>query len=213
MKSYGRLTAGLIVGWFVFALAASALQVFKNDSNRVGIAVAIAALVPILVFSLWFAGSEKFRQFTLSLSPHALTLAQSWRIMGFIFVLLEAKGVLPAVFAWPAGYGDMVIGATATLVAWKLATPNHRGTFILWQALGITDLVNAVALGTTARLLNPQSTSMGAMTVLPLSLIPTFLVPLFFIFHVICIAQAKAWVAKPNLNEGKNRRVEAAFGD
>jgi hypothetical protein len=31
------------------------------------------------------------------------------------------------------------------------------------------------------------------MTVLPLSLIPTFLVPLFMMLHVICIAQARAW--------------------
>ena len=31
------------------------------------------------------------------------------------------------------------------------------------------------------------------MTVLPLSLIPTFLVPLFAIFHIICIAQARSW--------------------
>lgn len=213
MKNYGKLTGGLIAGWFLLALAASALGVYKNNSNRIGVAVAIAALVPILVFSIWFAGSEKFRQFTLSLNPRNLTLAQSWRIVGFTFVLLEAKGVLPAVFALPAGYGDMAIGATATLVAWKLANPNHRGSFILWQALGIADLVNAVALGTTARLLSPEGASMAAMTVLPLSLIPTFLVPLFFIFHVICIAQARAWVAKPELKEGKNRGVEAVFGD
>ncbi len=31
------------------------------------------------------------------------------------------------------------------------------------------------------------------MTVLPLSLIPTFLVPLFLMFHVICIAEARTW--------------------
>src|ERR1700681_3208133 len=80
MKSYARLTYGLIAGWFVFALAASALQIFKTDSNRIGFAVAIAAVMPILAFSLWFAASEKFRQFTLSLNPRSLTLAQSWRI-------------------------------------------------------------------------------------------------------------------------------------
>jgi len=34
---------------------------------------------------------------------------------------------------------------------------------------------------------------MVAMTVLPLSLIPRFLVPLFLIFHLICIVQARAW--------------------
>lgn len=213
MKSYRILTSGLIAGWFVLALAASALQFFKNGSNRIGFEVGVAALAPILVFSLWFAVSKRFRQFTLSLNPSILTLAQTWRIVGFTFVLLEAKGVLPGVFALPAGYGDMAIGATATLVAWKLANPDHRGSFILWQALGITDLVTAVFLGTTAALLRPYGPSTAAMTVLPLSLIPTFLVPLFVIFHVICIAQAKAWVAKPSLREGENKRGETDFGD
>lgn len=193
MKNYGKLTAGLIVGWFIFALSASGLHLFRNDSNRVGLAVALAALTPIVVFSLWFAASEKFRQFGLSLNPRTLTLVQSWRILGFVFVLLQAYSVLPAIFALPAGYGDMAIGATASLVAWKLANPGHRSTFIFWQVLGIADLVMAVSLGTTARLLSPHGTSMVAMTVLPLSLVPTFIVPLLLIFHVICIAQARAW--------------------
>ena len=190
---YGKLTAGLIAAWFLFALSASALHWFRNDANRVGLAVAFAAVVPILVFALWFAASEKFRQFTLSLNPQLLTLAQSWRIIGFTFVLLEARGVLPAIFALPAGYGDMAIGMTATFVAWKLANPIRRNSFVVWQLLGITDLVAAVGLGTTARVLSPHGPSMVAMTVLPLSLVPTFLVPLFLIFHVICIAQARGW--------------------
>jgi hypothetical protein len=202
MKSYAKLTTALIAAWFVLALAASALQVFKNASNRIGPAVAIAAVVPLLVFAVWFAGSEKFRQFTLSLNPGTLTLVQSWRVIGFTFVLLEAKGVLPGIFAFPAGYGDMFIGLTATFVAWKFAEPGHRAGFILWQALGMLDLVTAVGLGTTARLLAPQGAPMVAMTVLPLSLVPTFLVPLFFILHVICIAQASAWAAKPKLSGG-----------
>ncbi len=183
----------LIAGWFIFALSASALHLFRNDSQRVGIAVAIAALMPIMIFSLWFSTSESFRQFALSLNPRILTVAQSWRIIGFPFLLLQVRNLLPAVFALPAGYGDMAIGATATLVAWQLGSPSHRNSFILWQALGITDLVTAVSLGTTARLLDPSGPSMLPLTVLPLSLVPTFLVPLFLIFHVICIAQARAW--------------------
>jgi hypothetical protein len=197
MKNYGKLTTGIIVLWFIFALSASALHLFKNDANRVGVEVAIAAVTPIVVFSLWFALSEKFRQFALSLNPRTLTSLQSWRFVGFTFVLLEARGVLPAIFAWPAGYGDMAIGVTASFVAWKLADADHRNSFILWQMLGILDLVNAVGLGTTAGLLSPQGPSMAAMTVLPLSLIPTFLVPLFLILHVICIAQARGWKVSP----------------
>jgi hypothetical protein len=208
MKSYGKLTTGLIVSWFLFALCASALHLFRNDSNRIGLAVAIAALVPLLVFSLWFAASDRFRQFTLSLNPRILTSAQSWRIVGFTFVLLEARSALPAVFALPAGYGDMAIGATAAYVAWKLADPSHRSVFILWQVLGIVDLVLAVSLGVTAGLLDPQGPSMAAMTVLPLSLIPTFLVPLFTMLHVICIAQARTWIAATTPNRQAARPLQ-----
>jgi hypothetical protein len=87
----------------------------------------------------------------------------------------------------------MLIGVTAGFVAWRLAEPAHRNSFIFWQVLGILDLISAVSFGTTARLIDPQGPSMAAMTVLPLSLIPTFLVPLFMMLHVICIAQARAW--------------------
>jgi len=195
MNKYGKISAGLLVVWFVSVLSASALDLFKNGSGRFGLGVAVASLTPMVVFSLWFAGTEEFRRFTLSLNPRILTSIQSWRILGFTFVLLEARNVLPSVFAWPAGYGDMTIGATAAFVAWKLADPGHRGSFILWQMLGILDLVTAVSLGTTAGLLVPHGPSMVAMTVLPLSLIPTFLVPLFLMLHVICIAQARSWKA------------------
>jgi hypothetical protein len=64
-----------------------------------------------------------------------------------VFVLLAAQGVLPAMFARPAGYGDILIGLTAPFVAWKLSNPGHRGSFILWQALGILDLVRRWAWG------------------------------------------------------------------
>jgi len=206
MKTYGKLTAGLIAAWFIVALSASALRLFTNDANRFGLAVAFAALTPIILFFLWFAASAKFREFVLSLNPRILTFIQAWRILGITFVILEARGVLPAIFALPAGYGDMAIGVTAPFVAWKLVSPSHRSGFILWQFLGMADLVTAVTLGTTAGLLSPHGPSMVAMTVLPLSLIPTFIVPLLLIFHVICIAQARAWKGASG-DFGQTRRL------
>lgn len=193
MKQYGKTVTALISAWFLFALVGSALQLFRNGSERIGVAVAIGASVPLVTFALWFGISRTFREWTLSLNPQVLTFAQTWRVLGLVFVLLEARNRLPAVFALPAGYGDIFIGITAATVAFKLATPEHRSTFMLWQVLGITDLVFAVGLGTTARLLDAHGASMLPMTVLPLSLVPTFLVPLFLMFHVICIAQARRW--------------------
>ena len=118
---------------------------------------------------------------------------QSWRIVGFVFLVLAAYGILPRLFALPAGWGDIVIGATAPLVALKLANPGHRRSFIAWQLLGMADLVTAVTLGTLAGVIDPHGVAASAMTVLPLSLIPTFGVPLFMMLHVICIAQAARW--------------------
>ncbi len=195
MSNYGKTVSGVVVVWFVGVLSGSALHLFENGAGRFGAGVALAALTPLVVFSVWFAASEEFRKFALSLNPRVLTSVQVWRIVGFTFVLLQARNMLPGIFAFPAGYGDMFIGATAGFAAWKLAEPAHRGSFIFWQALGILDLVTAVSLGTMAGLLDPRGPSMAAMTVLPLSLIPTFLVPLFLMLHVICVAQARAWKA------------------
>jgi hypothetical protein len=208
MNKYGKIIAGLLAVWFVAVLTASALDLFKNGSGRFGLGIAVAALTPMVVFSLWFAGSVGFRQFALALNPRILTSIQAWRMVGFTFVLLGARNVLPSVFAWPAGYGDMTIGATAAFVAWKLAEPARRGSFIVWQMLGILDLITAVSLGTTASLLVPQGPSMVAMTVLPLSLIPTFLVPLFMMLHVICIAQARRWKAAAQASHQATRPLQ-----
>jgi hypothetical protein len=125
MKNYAKVITSLIVVWFIFALSASALHLFKNDANRIGLGVGISAITPIVVFSLWFAASGSFRLFTLSLDSKALTSAQAWRTIGFVFLPLEARNLLPGIFAFPAGYGNMAI-VTAAFVAWKLADPAHR---------------------------------------------------------------------------------------
>jgi hypothetical protein len=120
-----------------------------------------------------------------------LTFLQAWRIAGLAFLALYSYGLLPGLFALPAGLGDIAIGATAPLVAMRLANPDHRKSFILWQLLGIADLVTAVTMDTTARLIEPHGIATSPMTVLPLSLIATFAVPLMFVLHILCIAQAR----------------------
>lgn len=193
MSKYAKLTGGIIAAWFVFSLAASALQIYTNAPNRPPLPLGLAALTPIILFLAWFFSSAEFRQFALSLNPRTLTVVQSWRIEGFTFLALAAYGILPGLFAFPAGWGDIAIGVTAPFVALGLALPGHRKSFIFWQILGIVDLVSAVTLGTLASVLNPHGVGAGAMTVLPMSLIPTFEVPLFLILHIICIAQAVRW--------------------
>ena len=203
--NYGRLTAGIIAAWFVFALSASALHVFETKPGVPPLPVGISALAPIIVFLIWFAASTSFRRFALALNPGTLTFVQSWRIAGLAFLTLYAAGLLPGFFALPAGWGDIAIGTTAPWAALKLTNFSRRRGFIFWQILGMLDLVIAVASGTTAGLINPHGVPTAVMTVLPMSLIPTFAVPLFFILHIICIAQAWEW------KESRNSDIEKQF--
>ncbi len=193
MSNYAKFIASLVGGWFALSLVASALHLYNTGPGQPPLPLGIAALTPLVVFLVWFAASPRFREFSLSLSPRLLTLVQSWRVLGFVFVVLAADRLLPKAFALSAGWGDIAIGATAIWAALKLATPDRRRAFLAWQFLGIADLVNAVLLGTLSGLIDPHGISTGAMTVLPLSLIPTFGVPLYIILHMICIAQALRW--------------------
>jgi hypothetical protein len=193
MSKYAKLSAGVLAAWLVFSLFSSALHLYMNAPNKPPIALGLAVVTPIVLFLVWFASSPGFRQFVLSLSPRTVTLVQSIRIAGFVFLVLGSYKILPAFFALSAGWGDIAIGATAPFAVLWLANPAHRKSFILWQVLGITDLVNALALGTLAGVIDPHGIPTGAMTVLPMSYIPTFAVPVFLILHIICIAQARRW--------------------
>jgi len=193
--NYGKLTGGLIAAWFAASLRASALHLLTRPPGQPPIPLLLAVLTPIAVFSIWYLRSKAFREFALSLNPQLLTIVQTFRIVGFVFLVLFSYNILPGMLALPAGWGDIAIGATAYLAASRLI-PHYRRGFIAWQLLGVLDLVVAVSMGGAANFIDPHGISTAPMTVLPLSLIPGFLVPLFLILHIICIAQARRWPAQ-----------------
>jgi len=195
MSKYAKLSAGLLAAWLVFALSSSALGLYIAPANTPPIALGLAVVMPVVLFLVWFASSAGFRQFILSLSPRTVTLVQSVRVAGIVFLALGTYKILPAYFALSAGWGDIIIGATAPFAALMLANPAHSRGFIFWQFLGIADLVNALALGTLSGVIDPHGIPTAAMAVLPMSYITTFAVPVFLILHIICIAQARRWPA------------------
>ena len=126
-----------------------------------------------------------------------LTAVQAWRFAGFGFLALFAYGVLPGSFAWPAGLGDMAIGLTAPWLALILASrPAFAASrlFVLWNLLGILDLIAAVGTATINQILATGAAgevTVAPMAQLPLLLVPAYLVPLFFICHLTALFQAR----------------------
>jgi hypothetical protein len=190
LTSVRNLTVAVLVVWFLLALGGSLLGVFDSEP-RPPLPLGLAAVVPVAVFAACYLTSAAFRGFVSSLDPRLLTLAQTWRIGGIVFVLLYLRGLLPGVFALPAGWGDFAIGITAPLVAWYWKPPFPTKTFVAWNVLGTLDLVLAVTLGVLSSA-TPVGVMAGDVTTrlmgqFPLSLIPTFFVPLLLILHLISL--------------------------
>jgi hypothetical protein len=132
---YAWLTSGLVVAWFVVCFVASAQHLFQNAPGTPPVAFGLAALTPLVAFGLWYAASQGFRSFVLSLNMQTLAIVQSWRIAGYVFLVAGVYQLLPPLFAHSAGWGDVFIGATAPFVALRLVNPEHRASFVLWNFL------------------------------------------------------------------------------
>jgi hypothetical protein len=122
-----------------------------------------------------------------------LEYPHTFRVIGVSFLLYLALGYLPALFALPAGLGDMATGIAAPLVAWRLARGTGRRAAWWHNAFGITDLVVALTLGglTGFGLLN-VTPSTAPISELPLALIPTAGIPLFLVLHFTVLSALRA---------------------
>jgi hypothetical protein len=150
-----------------------------------------AVLIPVGVLSVIGFGSLLGRGRLQSAPLPALIALHAIRLLGVLFVLLYAAKRLPAPFAPVAGWGDIAVGVTALPIAlWAAREPDTaRGAVLVWNGLGLADLVIAVTLGALSapgpiRLLfdDPSTALIGS---LPWILIPCFLVPSLSFVHLI----------------------------
>jgi hypothetical protein len=116
-------------------------------------------------------------------APHA------FRVAGLAFLLTMALGQLPALFAVPAGLGDMATGIAAVLILRTPAPGTGRRAALWLNAFGLADLVLALILGAlTAYQLIPVTPVGSAISTLPLALVPTAEVPLLLALHITSVS-------------------------
>lgn len=183
-------------GWLGLAITLGVSGFFVTDPGarapRVGF-----ALIPLVVGGSLFAVSPTFRR-TIVRTPSAwLVGVQVYRLEGSVFLIGHAQGLFPGVFALPAGWGDVLIGLTAPIVAWLLwkRHPWSRRLAVLWNFAGIADLVFAVTLGVLSAPGPFHRLALGmpnaAISSFPFVLIPTVLVPLSILLHVFSLRSLK----------------------
>jgi hypothetical protein len=125
--------------------------------------------------------------------PAALAMPHALRLAGGAFVMAMALGQLPAVFAIPAGLGDMAVGVAVIAIARARVVSPRR--LVWFNILGLLDLVVAVSLGALAapgplQLIQVEPTSL-AVALLPLVLIPVTAVPLCIALHLVSLSQLR----------------------
>jgi hypothetical protein len=187
----------LLTVWFLLVVSLGAAGAFVGRPGTPPFAIAIGFGAPLLLFFSWLRLSQSFRDFVLSLDLRLIAGIQAWRWAGLGFLSLYAYNVLPAIFALPAGLGDMAIGFAAPwMILGLVRQPDFAASaaFIRWNVLGILDLIVAVSIGTLSATLatgTPGEISTAPMSTLPLLLIPAFLVPLFLMLHTAALMQSR----------------------
>lgn len=183
--------------WLLLVLAFGAAGAFVGPPGAPPLPIAIGVAAPLVLFFAGLRLSQSFREFTLSLDLRLIVGMQAWRWAGLGFLSLYAQKILPAMFALPAGLGDMAIGVTAPWMILALVRqPGFaaRKTFIRWNVLGILDLLVAVSIGAASAFFAtgaPGEISTAPMAALPLLLIPAFLVPFFLMLHTAALMQSR----------------------
>jgi hypothetical protein len=194
-----RITIGVLLGlWFagVCTVGASRLIVGGGSFRTGGLGALV--LLPLIVLSLVTFLSKWGREQIQQIEMVPLIAVQALRVLGVLFVLLYAAHRLPAPFAPSAGYGDILTGLLAIPLAWAVATrkTQPRLALWLWSALGMGDLISAIALGTLSApspfQVFRQGPSSAIMPMLPWVLIPGFLVPCFFFLHLVTLAKMRS---------------------
>jgi len=180
----------LLLGWFGLVVALGVAGALRPEYLGT-LGVGALAVAPVVIVSYLALRVAALKRALLSIPVSILILIHVGRILGVTFLVLFAAGRLSAPFAPIAGWGDIVIGGSAIPVALFAARSfsTHRRLVLAWNALGLADLLVALALGITSAPDSPwplftHPPGTVEMSGLPMLIIPAFLVPLYSLVHL-----------------------------
>jgi hypothetical protein len=203
------VVSGIVLAtWAIVTTVLARRAVYRPPDPYSPPPIGITLVLVLLVLTACLVASPSLRR--LLTNQKHLILLNLWRLVGAVFLMLMARGQMPALWALPAGIGDVLVGAAAPWIARGVETPPGRRKAIIFNLLGMLDLVVAVGLGIMtspgpAQIFRTTPTSELA-TGFPLALVPTFLVPLAWTLHVVSLWQLVrgSWAPAPAAARGRH---------
>jgi hypothetical protein len=189
----GNKSVALILGAWICIAAGAGVAGWLERSNAPVIAGIVWTLTVLTLLACWNVPTLK--RWAMTVKLRWLVLLHLTRFVGFYFFFLSSRGKLPFAFAAPAGWGDIIVAALAVLLL-VLSDARNWSMLIIWNTIGLTDILFVVM--TALRLGLEDWRSMHALREFPLSLLPTFLVPLIIVSHVLIFLRAAKLKNKPS---------------
>src|SRR5712691_12785567 len=138
------IATGIVLAvWAIVTTALAWRGFFRPPAGAPMPPVGANLILVLLALALCLSASVSLRR--LLRNQANLIRLHLWRLEGLVFLILMAQGRVPALWALPAGIGDVLVGATAFWVASGLDRSGGRRRAIAWTLFGMADLVVAIA--------------------------------------------------------------------
>jgi hypothetical protein len=181
-----RLLVRLVLWtWFLAALVVGRLELLARLPAW-GLGGVLAGVTLLLLAAC--RGFRPLREWINALDLRSVVLLHVVRFYAVYCLILYRRGELPYALAVPSAWSDLTVALLAVGAALLPLRPElRRHVVIIWNTIGLTGLLLNAA--TAARIGLAQPWQLDVFQRLPLSVLPTFLVPLLFVTHLLIYAR------------------------
>jgi len=188
--------------WLSIIWSVAITGVFRPGNSTLPL-VPLAIFLPVIVGVPILLRSKRIGEVLDAMPTSWLVGLQVYRVLGGIFLVGWARGMIPSLFALPAGIGDVTTGLLALPVAYSLVSRNGGAVRagIAWNIFGLLDFTIAVGTGLATapgpfQLIAPSIPNTG-IGLYPNVLIPAFAVPSSILLHVLSLRQLRRALRQP----------------
>jgi hypothetical protein len=183
--------------WLAIIWSAAINGVFRFRPGNILPLLPLAIFLPVIAGAPILLRSKRIGEVLDAMPASWLVGLQVYRVFGSIFLVGWARGLIPGIFALPAGIGDVITGLLALPVAYNLATRNGNAAraAIAWNIFGLVDFTIALGIGLAIapgplQLIVPSIPNAVA-GLYPTVLIPAFAVPSSILLHILSLRQLR----------------------
>ncbi len=188
-KSVYRRTINMVtVFWTAAIWLASLMNIMSYHAGDSWPRVALPLFIPVII-ALALLLHPTVKTIINNIPVATLVGVQTFRLAGFVFLVIPALGHLPQVFV-TGGYGDIATGLLAIGAGIMLAKNSAGATlwFILFSVVGLCDLLNVAGL---LFYFYPSWSSVvpssAALADFSLVMVPALAAPIALILHLYAI--------------------------